>query len=423
MTLRRGWIFLFLFTLQTINYADRVSLSVAAKSISVEMHLSPVQMGYLLSSFLWTYIICLVPVGILVDRFGSRTMNALGIALWSTATILTGRTWNIATLILARFTMGAAESTTHPSGARVVREWIPAGERGFTNSVFLAGSQAGPALGALVVGTVGEAYGWRASFFVLGAFGFIWLAAWLIWFDRPERVRWLGAAERDKILRERNASVASLNEKTPASHVLRLLRTKTMWGLALTMSSSVYLQYLFLTWLPSYLQATRHLTILRTGLFTALPYAMAAVLIIVVGFFIDRILGGRRLDTGRRRLIVVGSLLCSAIILLTPFTANIYLLLALITISMTAQGLSTSFNLALLNDMLVNPQDIGKAVSLLLIGGNSFGLLAPVVTGYVIAITGSYNGAFVIGGVLLILGAVISFSMTRKPIDTMKGRK
>jgi MFS family permease len=176
------------------------------------MHLSPVQMGYLLSSFLWTYIVCLIPVGILVDRFGSRIMNAFGIALWFSATILTGKTWNISTLIMARFTMGAAESTTHPSGARVVREWIPAGERGFTNSVFLAGSQAGPALGALVVGTVGQAYG-RASFYVLGAFGFVWLAAWLVWFDRPEHVRWLGAQERDKILRERNASIASLNQR------------------------------------------------------------------------------------------------------------------------------------------------------------------------------------------------------------------
>jgi MFS family permease len=170
------------------------------------------------------------------------------------------------------------------------------------------------------------------------------------------------------------------------------------------------------------LQTTRHLTVLRTGLFTALPYAMAAVLLIVCGFLIDRMLGGRRLDTGRRRLIVVGSLLSSSVILLTPFVENIYVLLALITLSMTAQGLSTSFNFALLNDMLVNPQDIGKAVSLLLIGGNSFGLMAPIVTGYVIASTGSYNGAFAIGGLLLVVGAVISFTMTRKPIDTMQGR-
>ena len=126
------------------------------------------------------------------------------------------------------------------------------------------------------------------------------------------------------------------------------------------MSSSVYLQYLFLTWLPSYLQTTRHLTVMRTGLFTALPYAMAAVLIVVIGFLIDRMLGGRRLNTGRRRLIVVGSLLCSSVILLTPFVGNVYLLLALITFCMAAQGLSTSFNLALLNDMLVNPRTLVK---------------------------------------------------------------
>ena len=218
MTIRRGWIFLFLFTLQTINYADRVGLSVAAKSIAVEMHLSPVQMGYLLSSFLWTYIVCLIPVGILVDRFGSRTMNAVGIGLWSLATILTGKTWNITTLIMARLAMGIGGSTTHPSGARVVREWIPASERGFTNAVFLAGSQAGPALGALIVGAVAQLYGWRVSFYVLGTVGFVWLAAWLIWFDRPERVRWLGAAERNKILAERNASVAALDRK-PASRM------------------------------------------------------------------------------------------------------------------------------------------------------------------------------------------------------------
>jgi MFS family permease len=412
MTVRRGWIFVFLFALQTINYADRVGLSVAAKSISNELHLSSVQMGYLLSSFLWSYIICVVPAGILVDRFGTRRMNAIGIGLWSLATVLTGTTWNIGTLIVSRLAMGAGESTTHPGGARVVREWIPAGERGFSNAVFLAGSQAGPALGALLVGAITEAYGWRTSFYVLGALGFAWLVPWLIWFDRPERVRWLGAPECEKILRERNASTTALDQKTSASQVLRLLGSRTMWGLALTMSSSVYLQYLFLTWLPSYLQTTRHLTVLRTGLFTALPYAMAAVLVIVCGFLIDRMLGGRRLDTGRRRLIVVGSLLSSSVILLTPFVENIYVLLALITLSMTAQGLSTSFNFALLNDMLVNPQDIGKAVSLLLIGGNSFGLMAPIVTGYVIANTGSYNGAFAIGGLLLVVGAVISFTMT-----------
>src|SRR5215471_12123572 len=90
MNMRRAWVCVFLFTLTLINYTDRVALSVAAKPISSEFHLSPVEMGYLLSSFLWTYVLCLIPVGLLVDRFGGKLVNGLGIGLWSAATVLTG---------------------------------------------------------------------------------------------------------------------------------------------------------------------------------------------------------------------------------------------------------------------------------------------------------------------------------------------
>jgi ACS family glucarate transporter-like MFS transporter len=115
-----------------------------------------------------------------------------------------------------------------------------------------------------------------APFVIVGAIGFLWLIAWLIWFDAPERVRWLGEEERNKILRERDAETQALAKRTSPSRVLDLLSTRTMWGLALAEGCAVYTQYLFLTWLPSYLQETRHLTILKTGLFTALPYAGAA---------------------------------------------------------------------------------------------------------------------------------------------------
>lgn len=80
----------FLFTLTSINYADRVTLSVAAKPVSDEFGLDKVQMGYLLSSFLWVYVFCLIPVGLLVDRYGGKIVNARGIGLWSLATVCTG---------------------------------------------------------------------------------------------------------------------------------------------------------------------------------------------------------------------------------------------------------------------------------------------------------------------------------------------
>jgi len=90
MNYRRGWICVFLFTVTLINYTDRVALSVSAKPTAAEFGLSSVEMGYLLSSFLWAYVLCLIPVGLLVDRLGSKTVNAAGIALWSVATVCTG---------------------------------------------------------------------------------------------------------------------------------------------------------------------------------------------------------------------------------------------------------------------------------------------------------------------------------------------
>lgn len=417
MAWRRGWISLFLFTLAMINYVDRVALSVASKSIAEEFGLSPVVMGYLFSSFLWTYLLCLIPMGILVDRFGAKVVNAAGITLWSTATMLTGGSWNYASLIATRLAMGVGEATTFPAGGRVVREWIPAGERGMTNAIFMAGTQAGPAFGALVVAWIISQIGWRDSFYVVGAIGFIWLAAWLVWYDRPEKVRWLESAERDKILRERGAESRDLEHKPKATRVLDLLRSRTMIGLALAEGCAVYTQYLFLTWLPNYLQTTRGLTILKTGLFTAAPYAGAAVLGILLGRLSDRLLTADAVGTGRRRTMGIVMMLSSSVILFTPFVEEIWLLLALFTISLTGMATAISLNFSLVNDLLRSPEDSGKAMSILVVGGNTFGISAPIVTGYVIQATGSFNWAFGIAGLLLVAGATLLFTMTRTPIE------
>ena len=87
---RRYWIFVFMFLLATINYVDRVALSVSSTPIAAEFGISKVELGYLFSSFLWLYVVCLVPMGIIVDKLGTRTVNAAGITLWSIATALTG---------------------------------------------------------------------------------------------------------------------------------------------------------------------------------------------------------------------------------------------------------------------------------------------------------------------------------------------
>lgn len=421
MAKRRTWIYVLLFFLAMINYVDRVALSVASKPIATEFNISPVEMGYLFSSFLWLYLVCLIPMGIVVDRFGTRAVNAWGMAFWSLATVFTGFAWSFGSLLSTRLAMGIGESTTYPAGGRVIREWAPRGERGLATAIFNSGAYAGPAFGALLVAWLIDAFGWRGAFMAAGSIGFVWLAVWLVLYRKPEHATFIDEAERLTILRERDASVDALSQAGRPSGVATLLRSQTMWGLALTQGCGVYTQYLFLTWLPNYLQTTKDLSIIKTGLYTALPYAIAVVLGMLLGRLSDKMLtAGGGIGEGQRRRMVVLMMLSSSVILLAPVVDNIWLILALITISLTGISTAISLNIALLNDLLRSPQDAGKAMGILITGGNVFGILAPIVTGYVIAGTGSYNWAFVVAGLLLAAGATISLTMTRRPIESVE---
>lgn len=412
---RRYWIYLLLFCLSAINYVDRIALSVSSQAIAQEFSLSPVALGYLFSSFLWTYIICLLPMGMFVDRYGTRVSNAVSITVWSAATMLTGAAGSFSALIATRLAMGAGEASTFPAGIRTIREWVPVGERGVATAIFNSGGYAGPAFGAILLAWVSSIWGWRGSFVVAGAIGFVWLAAWLIWFNKPEKVIWLQPEERQKILSERNAgeSIAATGSVTSLRN---LLRARSVWGLALTQGCAVYTQYLFLTWLPSYLQATRDLSILKTGMYTAISYGLAVILGIALGRVSDAVLNPATVRNGGRRNMVVIMMLCSSIILAAPFVTSVWGIVALVTVSLTGISTAVSLNFALTNDLLRNPQDAGKATSILVFGGNIFGVLAPIVTGYVIAGSGGYGWAFGLAGILLLIGALSSPTLTRQPI-------
>ncbi|KUZ38067.1 MFS transporter [Burkholderia territorii] len=418
MPYRRGWIALFLFSLSMINYMDRIALSIAAKPIASEFKLSAVGMGYLFSSFIWSYALFLLPMGFLIDRFGTKRMGGVGIFVWSAATALTGAATSFIALITARLVMGAGESSSNPVGAKVIRQWIPASERGMVTAMFNSGSYAGPAICSVLLGALVASLGWRVSFVIAGGIGFVWLAAWLMFFDAPEKVRWLNVPEREKIVRERDTTSATTanSEPAPASGLLALMRSPTLWGLAVTQGCNVYTQYLFLTWLPSYLQTTRHLSLTHTGLFSAVPYAASVVLCIVVGRLSDHYLKKNGIVTGRRRNAVALAMLTGAAILAVPFTSNLAALLVVFSITLTGIASTTSLNFALLNDLLPSSRDIAKAMAFVVVGGNIFGMVAPIATGYVVNATGSYNWAFGIAGLLLLAGACVVLTTTRSPM-------
>ena len=155
-----------LFVMMLISYVDRINLSVAAGPISRAYGLDTIAMGYLLSAYLWTYLIFLIPVGAAVDRWGARQVTAGSLAVWSGGGVLTGLATGFGTMVGSRLVLGAGEAASYPAGGRAIREWAPRSERGLAAAWLNGGAYAGPAIGALAVGWIVTEFGWRAALFL-----------------------------------------------------------------------------------------------------------------------------------------------------------------------------------------------------------------------------------------------------------------
>jgi ACS family glucarate transporter-like MFS transporter len=418
MKQRRFVIYLFLFSLTSVNYIDRVALSVAAQPIAHEFGITPIQMGFLLSSFIWTYFASLLLWGLALDRWGTRYVNAAGMTIFSIATVATGFASSFASILTTRLVMGAGEASSFPCGAKVIREWIPAKERGAAAATLNSGSYAGPAIGAIIVAWAVQHFGWRMGFILVGSGGAIWLLCWLKWFRKPELATFIGEEERAMILRERDGGIEAPPGQlhTPPMSVVALLKSRSIWGLLITQGFGSYAQFLFLTWLPSYLQTERHLNVMNSGYFTALPYAVSVILALLLGALSDRLLTAESCRNGSRRNMVAACMLLTAIVLVTPFVDNVWLMVAVVTLSLTGAQAAIAMNIALISDLLPSAAEVGRGTGLLITGGASFALIAPIATGFVVALTHSYNNAFYIAGALAAAGAIVSITMTRSPV-------
>ena len=217
---RRFFVVLFLFSALVINYFDRVNLSVAAPVIAKQFHWDAATMGWVFSAYLWTYVLFLVPSGVLLDRFGSRAVAAFAVSLWSAATLCTGAVTNTATMILARFGLGMGESPIMPICNTTVRQWFPASERARATTLYHTGQSIALSVGAPVAALLVMHMGWRWLFAVSAVPGFLWVLAWLksgfvcrrsVRGYRPQSENWYLRLERRLARRRRQAALGLLS--------------------------------------------------------------------------------------------------------------------------------------------------------------------------------------------------------------------
>jgi MFS family permease len=416
-TRRRYWVFLLLFLFNAIAYVDRVNMSVAGKPIAHEFGLSPVALGYLFSSFLWAYVLMMLPGGRLIDRWGSHLVATVATAVWSAAQMLTGAAGNFVMMLIMRLGLGVGEAPFAPVTYSSVRSWSPYTERGTAIATISAGSSLGLAIGAPFVAWLIQGLSWRWSFVITGAVGFIWVVVWSALVSTPERTRWLPEAERRMIVAERHAGVE------PPSHdgvgYMGLIRCPTMWGLFISQGCLVYTVYLYMSWLPNYLQTARHLSLVGSGVYTSIPFFAASLVSIVANWGGDRMMSIDSVRGGKRRYLVALCLLLTAAGLAIPFVQSLAAVIALITIAVSFAHVGPAANGALVGDLLRSPGDAGRAFAFLVLGGNTFGLLAPIVTGYLVEATKSFNSAFFAAGALALIGAIAIVALARGTIGEL----
>jgi sugar phosphate permease len=412
---KRFFVAALLFLNLFINFMHRINLSVAAPAIAKDFGWDAAKMGLLFSSYQWTYCLFLLLWGTTSDRIGTRWVNGISVTIWSIAGILTGVATTFGGMLATRLALGAGEAASFPTAGKVVRQWFPPGERGLATAIFNAGTFAGPAFSAPLVAWLLVKEGWRLSFMMTGSIGFIWVILWLKFFRSPAECSWLPEEERNYILSQTDSAAKAT--APPKGTLLRLIGRKTMWGLFLTQGCCAYTMLLFLFWLPSYLVQSRHMSLAKASWFTSIPYVVAVALGLLVGKLSDSLLTREAIKQGKRRTLLIIFILLSSVVLLTNMVANEYLLLFLISISLACISSALSLNIALTNDLVWNPKIVGSAIGFLILGGNIFGSFVPIATGYIVKWTGSFDKAFYLASFLLFVAALVSFTMTRKPVS------
>jgi MFS transporter, ACS family, D-galactonate transporter len=386
-----------------LNSADRSSLSIAAPALSRELMLSPVQMGFLLSAFFWTYAIGQVVAGWFTDRFPVLWVFTIGFIVWSGATFCTGLVQGMTGLLALRLLLGAGESVAFPCYSKIFATEFPPARQGLPNAILNSGTKIGAALGVLVGGVLIALYGWRMMFFVLGGGGIVFLILWFMLAPRTDR--------------KPRAHAASTAIRGGPSY-LDILRNRDAWGTFVGAACYNYAYFFGLTWLPSYLVQQKHLSLEKMGIIGAVPFWAAALSAIIGGFASDALIKKGHSTTKVRKAFVASGLVFSVAAFPSAIVEDLTTSLVLLTVAYTALGVTVS-NLWAISQTLAGPTAAGKWSGAQNCLGAIAGIVAPIVSGLVVQQTGNFSLAFLIMAILALVGAASYVFLVRTiaPID------
>ncbi len=391
---RRRWTIAVLLGLGVlVNYFDRVNLSVSHDSLVAEFGITDITFGFLLGAYNWTYAACQLPSGVLLDRFGVRRVGAVSALIWSVASFAAAMTRSIHGFFAARFLLGIGEAPTFPANAKAIGYWFPPHERSFATSLFDSAAKLGSAIGVPLIGLLLLRIGWRMSFAATGLISFLYFLLFVSMYRDPHHV---SSAER--------RAQGAVTLKTVFGWLGYLIRQKKVLGLAVGFGSYNYVFYLLVTWMPVYISRSLRIDLAHAFLYTGVPWLIAAAADLAIGgWLVDELIRrGWNPDRVRRTVLIGGTAMGLGILgaghAHTPGQAIFW-------ISVSIGGLSAAAPVGWSIPSLIAPGDtVGSVGGILNLSNQISGIVAPIVTGFLVNGKQSFAAAFFVAAAYLSIG-------------------
>jgi MFS family permease len=382
-----------------IAYIDRTNLAIALASADFKQFfaLSDTGRGVLNSVFFWSYTAMQIPVGFLVDRFGVKrplTFSFIAWCLVAAATAMAGAFWE---LVALRLMLGVAEAALFPAGLAWLAKHVKEQQRGLAAGIFVSGSKWGPAIASPLATWLILGYGWRSMFFLLGVGGLVWVIPWIL------------LAEDDRLDTQRLRAVLQRDRLSFGA----LFRTRAMWATVIGTFCYNYFLFFSLTWLPAYLVESRNLTLTSMSIYTMFSFAGTGVVAILAGAAADWMIrrGASALNT--RRWFTIAGLLAASTEVFGAMSASTSVAVFFAIFSMTGLGLATANYWAITQTLLPGVAP-GRVAGIQNTALNLAGIVAPIITGWLKQITGTYMAPMQTIWVVLIIGVAAYLFLARE---------
>jgi len=371
-------------------YFDRQSLSSAVTLPAFKSYfkLSDIDRGVVLTGFFISYAVLMIPAGWLVDRYGSKRTLAAGFLIWSVTAAATSLATGFWMLFALRVLLGVGEAVVNPAGMRWIRFNMPEKRRGLAIGFYMASAKIGPAVAGPLANALMTGYGWRPMFVILGLGCLVWLVPWML------------------LVRDDDRQIERVQQKTSGVAPVpfgRVMKSPVIWGTIVGTFAYQYFLYFTMTWMPAYFVEHRHLSFNKMGVYTFFQFAGMATVAIVSGWVADRMIARGRDAVNVRRAFSLAGLILGSTQLIGAFSHSTHVAVFFAIFSLSGLGLMTA-NYWALTQTLIPGGAVGKIVGVQNCAAQLPGLTAPIVTGWLVQRTGSYEAPMALIGVFLALG-------------------